>query len=78
MFKRYMHIIVFIFCFNAFCNAQEFSAPEYFAMAKKEAKNKNFEKAAVYCETALKEEPENMDYKEFLGKCYMETQRLTM
>ena len=78
MFKRYIHIIIFILCFTAGGYAQELSAPEYYALAKKEGRNKNFEKAAKYCEQALKEEPNNMDYKEFLGKCYMETQRLNL
>ncbi|MDV6170367.1 tetratricopeptide repeat protein [Flavobacterium sp. DG1-102-2] len=77
MFKRYIHILLFTLCF-ASGYGQELSAPEYFALAKKEAKKNNFEKAAQYCEKALKEEPKNMDIKEFLGKCYMETQRLPL
>ena len=67
MLKRYIHIIVLLFCFTASGYGQELSAPEYFALAKKEGRNKNFEKAAQYCEKALKEEPKNMDIKEYLG-----------
>ncbi len=78
MLKKYIHILVFILCFSAGGYSQELTAPEYYALAKKEGRNGNFEKAAQYCETALKEEPKNMDIKEYLGKCYLETQRLNM
>lgn len=78
MLKKYIHILVFILFFSATGYSQELSAPEYYALAKKEGRKNNFEKAAQYCEKALKEEPKNMDIKEYLGKCYMETQRLNM
>ena len=78
MLKKYIHILVFILCFSSAGYSQELSAPEYYALAKKEGRNNNFEKAAKYCEKALLEEPKNMDIKEYLGKCYMETQKLNM
>lgn len=57
--------------------AQDLSADEYFALAKKEGNEKqNFAKAATYCEKALALTPLDMDIKEYLGKSYMETGRL--
>jgi YaiO family outer membrane protein len=57
--------------------AQELTAEQHFALAKKEGKEKNnFAKAAIHCEKALAITPLDMDIKEYLGKCYMETGRL--
>ncbi len=58
--------------------AQEgLSSDEYYALAKKEGnQNRNFKKATEYCEKANKLAPLDMDIREYLGKCYMETGNL--
>ena len=76
MFKGYIYSIVFLLAFAVSGYGQDDEAVRYFKLARKEAKNNNFGKAAEYCEKALKEEPENMDVKELLGRCYMETKRI--
>jgi len=78
MLKRYIHIIIFLLCYTGVSYSQEANVSEYYVLAKKEGKRNNFAKAAQYCELALKEEPNNMDVKEFLGKCYMETNKLNL
>jgi YaiO family outer membrane protein len=49
---------------------------EYFVMAKKEGHKQNFAKATEYCEKANELAPLDMDIKEYLGKCYIETKQL--
>jgi len=58
--------------------AQEgLSSDEYYSLAKKEGNQKqNFKRATEYCEKANKLAPLDMDIKEYLGKCYMETGNL--
>ena len=57
--------------------AQRSSSDELFTLAKIEGNQKgNYEKAANYCEQALKIAPLDMDIKEYLGKCYMELGQL--
>lgn len=56
---------------------EELSSDEYYALAKKEGnQNRNFKRATEYCEKATKLAPLDMDIREYLGKCYMETGNL--
>lgn len=70
-------ITCFLFLMSVGSYAQEPTAEKYFALAKAEGNaRQNFKKAAEYSEKALKLSPKDMDIKEYLGKCYMETGRL--
>lgn len=52
--------------------AQNNDSDILFEKARKEGENKNFARAAAYCERALILAPLDMDVKEYLGKCQME------
>jgi YaiO family outer membrane protein len=76
MLLRLALFSIFFFSMPTFAQ-DDLSSDEYYALAKKEGNEKqNFAKAAVYCEKALKLAPLDMDIKEYLGKCYMETGQL--
>ncbi len=76
MLLRLAFFSMFLISVQAFAQ-DDLSSDEYYALAKKEGNEKqNFTKAAVYCEKALKLAPLDMDIKEYLGKCYMETGQL--
>lgn len=57
-------------------HSQNISSDKYYALAKAEGNKNNFKKAVEYSEKALRLSPEDMDIKEYLGKCYMEIRRL--
>ncbi|ALM47538.1 hypothetical protein AMR72_00670 [Flavobacterium psychrophilum] len=81
MLKRFIHIAltyIFTICFFGNAYSQEPTATQYYALAKKESAKKNFAKATSYSEKALKKAPKNMDIKEYLGKCYMDTKKFDM
>ena len=52
--------------------AQSKDSDLLFEKARAEGRQENFAKAATYCELALKLSPNDMDIKEYLGKCQME------
>ncbi|RWW91765.1 tetratricopeptide repeat protein [Flavobacterium cerinum] len=56
--------------------SQTISSEKYYEKAKTEGNKNNFKKAVEYSEKALRLSPQDMDIKEYLGKCYMETGRL--
>lgn len=49
---------------------------DYYQMARAEGKKNNFAKATTYCLEGLKQSPSDLDLKEYLGKCYLETGKL--
>jgi tetratricopeptide (TPR) repeat protein len=70
-------IIFFMFSFSlSYSQDKNLNSKDLFILAKREGKSLNFEAAAKYCEQALEQTPLDMDIKEYLGKCYMETGRL--
>lgn len=76
-FLRIICIFLFISFGAHFSFAQRSTSDELFTLAKIEGNQKgNFEKAANYCEQALKIAPLDMDIKEYLGKSYMELGQL--
>lgn len=76
-FQKWVLLIFVMFSFNfLYSQDQKLGAEDLFSLAKQEGENLNFEKAAKYCEIALKQTPLDMDIKEYLGKCYMELGRL--
>lgn len=80
MFLKYTRLILtclVLLCFAGKVYSQELTSDEYFTLAKKQANEKqDFAKATTYCEKALKLAPKDIDIKEYLGKCYMETGQL--
>lgn len=80
MFSKLTSLVftgIALLCFTGKVYSQELTSDEYFTLAKTHAnEKKNFAKAAEYCEKALKLAPQDMDIKEYLGKCYMETGQL--
>lgn len=59
-----------------YAQGDDLSSDDYFVLAKNEGKKQNFGKATEYCEKASELAPLDMDIREYLGKCYMETGRL--
>ncbi len=60
---------------SSFC-AYAQSDADYYQLARAEGKKNNFAKATEYCLTGLQKTPMDMDLKEYLGKCYLETGKL--
>ncbi|MDV7392419.1 tetratricopeptide repeat protein, partial [Arthrospira platensis SPKY1] len=78
-FLRFTLTFIFLFIGINSSLAQRSTSDELFTLAKIEGNQKgNFEKAANYCEQALKIAPLDMDIKEYLGKCYMELGQLEL
>lgn len=71
-------LLIFIFVMAAIPQAfaQSHTSEEYYAMARNEGNKNNFTKATGFSEKALALSPKDMDIKEYLGKCYMESGKL--
>jgi|GEM_PF-1601888 len=61
---------------GSICSVYAQSDADYYQLAREAGKKNNFAKATEYCLTGLKKTPMDMDLKEYLGKCYLETGKL--
>lgn len=77
MYKiKFLTLTVLLCLLSQATYSQDMTSERYYAMAKAEGSKNNFKKAVEYSEKASRLSPKDMDIKEYLGKCYMETGRL--